>query len=90
MYMDSIMNNAINVTPENFQQVILQDSQIQVVMVEFWAAGYEPSHQSAPVFVTVAAKLSRTLIHARVDCHQQLAIAGQFCLQHLPPALLVN
>ena len=49
MYTDSFMNNVIDITPENFQQVILQDSQTQVVMVEFWAEGYEPSQQLAPV-----------------------------------------
>jgi putative thioredoxin len=34
------MNNIIDITSENFQQVILQDSQTQLVMVEFWAGGY--------------------------------------------------
>jgi putative thioredoxin len=52
------MNNVVDITPENFQQVILQDSQSQVVMVEFWAEGYEPSQQLAPVLANVAAKFS--------------------------------
>jgi putative thioredoxin len=89
-YTDSIMNNAINVTPENFQQVILQDSITQVVMVEFWAEGYEPSQQLAPVLVNVAAKFSGHLIHARVDCQQQQEIAGQFGVQNLPTVILVK
>ena len=90
MYMDSIMNNVINITPENFQQVILQDSQTQVVMVEFWAEGYEPSQQLAPVLIDVAAKFSDYLIHARVDCQQQQEIAGQFGVQNLPTVILVK
>ena len=90
MYMDSIMNNVINITPENFQQVILQDSQTQVVMVEFWAEGYEPSQQLAPVLVNVAAKFSGNLIHARVDCQKQQEIAGQFGVQNLPTVILVK
>ena len=84
------MNNVINITPENFQQVILQDSQTQVVMVEFWAEGYEPSQQLAPVLVNVAAKFSGNLIHARVDCQQQQEIAGQFGVQNLPTVILVK
>ncbi|MEP2603588.1 MAG: thioredoxin domain-containing protein, partial [Paraglaciecola sp.] len=56
--MDTNMNSVINITPENFQQVILQDSQTNVVMVEFWAEGYEPSQQLAPVLQNVAAKFS--------------------------------
>ena len=90
MYTDSFMNNVIDITPENFQQVILQDSQTQVVMVEFWAEGYEPSQQLAPVLVNVAAKFSGNLIHARVDCQVQQEIAGQFGVQNLPTVILVK
>jgi putative thioredoxin len=84
------MNNVVDITPENFQQVILQDSQTQVVMVEFWAEGYEPSQQLAPILVNVAAKFSGHLIHARVDCQQQQEIAGQFGVQNLPTVILVK
>ena len=84
------MNNAINITPENFQQVILQDSQTHVVMVEFWAEGYEPSQQLAPIIANVAAKFGDNLIHARVDCQQQQEIAGQFGVQNLPTVILVK
>ncbi|MGS2721148.1 tetratricopeptide repeat protein [Paraglaciecola aestuariivivens] len=84
------MHNHIDITPENFQQVILQDSQSQVVMVEFWAEGFEPSQQLAPVLANVAAKFSQHLIHARVDCQHQQEIAGQFGVQNLPTVILVK
>ena len=84
------MQNVIDITPENFQQVILQDSQSQVVMVEFWAEGYEPSQQLAPILANVAAKFNGDLIHARVDCQQQQEIAGQFGVQSLPTVILVK
>lgn len=84
------MNNVVDITPENFQQVILQDSQTQVVMVEFWADGYEPSQQLAPIIANVAAKFSGNLLHARVDCQQQQEIAAQFGVQNLPTVILVK
>lgn len=84
------MHNFIDITPENFQQVILQESQTKVVMVEFWAEGYEPSQQLAPVLQNVAAKFSDSLIHARVDCQAQQEIAGQFGVQNLPTVILVK
>jgi putative thioredoxin len=87
---DQNMNNVVDITPENFQQVILQDSQSKVVMVEFWADGYEPSQQLAPVLSNVAAKFGDNLIHARVDCQQQQEIAGQFGVQNLPTVILVK
>ncbi|MFT6778037.1 MAG: putative thioredoxin [Paraglaciecola sp.] len=84
------MNNVVDITPENFQKIIIQDSQTQVVMVEFWAKGYEPSQQLASALVNVAAKFSGHLIHARVDCQQQQEIAGQFGVQNLPTVILVK
>lgn len=84
------MNNAVNITPENFQQVILQDSQSKIVMVEFWAQGYEPSDALAPTISAVAAKFPDSLVHARVDCQQQQEIASQFGVQGLPTVILVK
>ncbi|MDU0353672.1 tetratricopeptide repeat protein [Paraglaciecola aquimarina] len=84
------MNNIVNITPENFQQVILQDSQSKIVMVEFWAEGYEPSDAIAPLIAKVATRFSDNLIHARVDCQQQQEIAGQFGVQGLPTVILVK
>lgn len=84
------MNNVVNITPENFQQVILQDSQSKIVMVEFWAEGYEPSDALAPTIANVAAKYADNLVHARVDCQQQQEIAGQFGVQGLPTVILVK
>ena len=50
----SEMQNSVNITIDNFQQVILQDSTTQLVMLEFWAQGYEPSEQLAPVLQAIA------------------------------------
>lgn len=84
------MNNIINVTPENFQQVILQDSQTHIVMVEFWAEGHEPSDLLAPVLANIANRFSGNLIHARVNVQQQQEIASQFGIQGLPTVILVK
>jgi putative thioredoxin len=84
------MQNIVDITPENFQQVILQDSQSKIVMVEFWAEGYEPSQQLAPLLQALAAPHSEAMTHARVDCQQQQEIAGQFGVQGLPTVILVK
>jgi putative thioredoxin len=84
------MHNIIDITVENFQQVIINESQNKIVMVEFWAEGYEPSQQLAPVLQTLAASHSDAMIHARVDCQQQQEIAGQFGVQNLPTVILVK
>jgi putative thioredoxin len=84
------MQNSVNITVENFQQVILQDSQSKLVMLEFWAEGYEPSQELAPVLQTLASVHGENLIHARVDCQTQQEIAGQFGVRNLPTVMLIK
>lgn len=81
---------SININLDNFQQVILHDSQQKIVMVEFWAQGYEPSDQLAPVLATLASQYSEHLTHARVDVQQEQQIAAQFGVQALPTVILVK
>lgn len=84
------MQNIINITLENFQQVILQDSQAKLVMLEFWAQGYEPSDELAPVLQSIAGRYGQNLIHARVDCQTQQEIAGQFGVRSIPTVMLIK
>jgi putative thioredoxin len=84
------MQNSVNITVENFQQVILQDSQTKLVMLEFWAEGYEPSQELAPVLETLAREYGENLIHARVDCQAQQEIAGQFGVRNLPTVMVIK
>jgi putative thioredoxin len=84
------MEHIVDITMENFQEVVLQGSQNKIVMVEFWAEGYEPSQLLAPVLQTLAAVHSDYMLHARVDCQQQQEIAGQFGVQGLPTVILVK
>ncbi|WP_158771865.1 tetratricopeptide repeat protein [Paraglaciecola sp. L1A13] len=84
------MQNSVDITIENFQQVILQDSTTQLVMLEFWAQGYEPSEQLAPVLQAIAHKQGANLLHARVDCQAQPDITAQFGVQNLPTVMLIK
>ncbi|MFQ3235922.1 MAG: putative thioredoxin [Paraglaciecola sp.] len=84
------MQNSVNITVENFQQVILQDSQKKLVMLEFWAEGYEPSQELAPVLQNLASVYGENLIHARVDCQAQQEIAGQFGVRNLPTVMVIK
>jgi putative thioredoxin len=84
------MEHIVDITMENFQEVVLQGSQSKIVMVEFWAEGYEPSQILAPVLQALASVHSDAMTHARVDCQQQQEIAGQFGVQSLPTVILVK
>jgi putative thioredoxin len=84
------MHNSVDISIENFQQVILQESANKLVMVEFWAQGYEPSEQLAPVLQAIASKQGENLLHARVDCQAQPDITAQFGVQNLPTVMLIK
>lgn len=84
------MHSSVDISIENFQQVILQESANKLVMVEFWAQGYEPSEQLAPVLQTIASKQGENLLHARVDCQAQPDITAQFGVQNLPTVMLIK
>jgi putative thioredoxin len=84
------MNTSLNITLENFQQVIVQDSQEKLVMIEFWAEGHAPSQEIAPVLANIANRYPDTLLHARVDCQAQPEIVQQFGVRGLPTVILVK
>jgi putative thioredoxin len=88
--METRMQQSIDVNLENFQQVMLTESKEKVVMVEFWAEGYAPSAEMAPVLAKLASHYADSLLHARVDCQTQPEIAQQFGVRGLPTVILVK
>ena len=84
------MNSSVDITLENFQQVIIHDSQQSLVMIEFWAEGYAPSQEIAPILLKIARQYPDSLIHARVDCQAQPEIVQQFGVRGLPTVILVK
>lgn len=84
------MENIVNITPENFEQVIIEASKEKLVLVDFWAEWCEPCKSITPVLETVAAKHPNDLILAKVNCDEQQAISMQFGVRNLPTIILVK
>lgn len=84
------MQNIIDITLENFQQVILQESQNKIVMVDFWAEWCEPCKDLTPVLEKLAGEYSDKMLLAKVDCEAQQEIAAQFGVRSLPTVILVK
>jgi len=82
--------NQIDITLENFQQVILEESKSKVVMIQFWAPWSEPCGELAPVLQHIAVEYRHDLLLARVNCDEQADIAGQFGVKGLPTVILVK
>lgn len=81
--------NAIELTLENFQQVVLEDSKEKIIVVAFWA---EQVPESIELRDKLAARTANNthVIFASVDCQVQQQIAMQFGIQGLPTAILVK
>ena len=83
-------SNILEVTAENFRQVLLEQPPEQLVMVELWSARSEASVSLTPVLAQLAQEYASQLILARVDCDQQPQLAMQFGVQSIPTVALLK
>ncbi|TKB47383.1 tetratricopeptide repeat protein [Thalassotalea mangrovi] len=80
----------IHVTPENFQQLMFEDSKQKLVLVVFWADQIPESVQMRDALAARLAGKEQAITFAGVDCQQQQQIAAQFGIQSLPTAVVVK
>ena len=90
MLPEAAQTTVLDITLENFQQVILEDSKTKIVMVQFWAPWSEPCTELSPILQGIASEYSENLLYARVNCDEQQEIAGQFGVRGLPTVILVK
>lgn len=88
--MENIASNIIELTLENFQDVVVQQSHEKLVIVDFWAEWCEPCKDLMPILKKLAGENADTLILATVDCDKQQEIAAQFGVRNLPTVMLVK
>lgn len=84
------MSNIVQLTVENFQQVILEQSKSSLVLVDFWAEQVPDSIELKNKLETVAAQRSNDFVLALVDCQADQQIAMQFGIQGLPTAIFIK
>ncbi len=88
-HMDTF-DNIVTMTPDNFQQLMLETSKEKLVLVDFWADWCEPCKNLAPVLEKIANEMSGQLVLAKVDCDEQQSIAMQFGVRNLPTVVIVK
>lgn len=92
--MDNLVANSsatiVDITVENFQQVILEDSKEKLVLIDFWAPWCEPCKDLFPILEKLAGEYSEHLILAKVDCESQQEVAAQFGIRNLPTVMVVQ
>lgn len=80
----------IDINLENFQQIILEGSMQQPVLVNFWGESCAPCKVLTPVLHKLAEEFQGQFILAKVNTDEQPELAQQFQVQSVPTVLLVN
>ena len=92
--MDNLVANPaatiVDITIENFQQIIVEASQEKLVLIDFWADWCEPCKDLMPILEKLAGEYAQHMILAKVDCEAQQEVAGQFGIRSLPTVMVVQ
>ena len=76
------------VTQKNFAQVVLQGSQQQPVLVDFWADWCQPCRMLMPILGNLAEQYNGQFILAKVNSDQNQELAAQYGVRSLPTVKL--
>ena len=82
------MSKPIHVTDANFQQEVINGSNTQPVLVDFWAGWCGPCRALAPTIEQIAQEQAGQLKVVKVDVDSNPQWAGQFGVFSIPTMLL--
>ena len=78
----------IDLTLENFEQVVLRDSQQTPVLIDFWASWCQPCQILMPLLSQLAEEYQGKFILAKLNTEEQQEIAAQFGIRTIPTVKL--
>lgn len=80
----------VEVTRENAQRVLIEESLTRPVLIDFWAEWCSPCKMLLPILDKLVREYDGQVLLAKVNCDEQQAIAGQFGVRSLPTVLLMK
>ena len=78
-----------NVSVQDFQSIVIDNSLKQPVLVDFWADWCEPCKAIMPILEKLVDEYAGKLILARVDTEQEKELAAHFQIKSLPTMKLI-
>ncbi|WP_457669944.1 thioredoxin [Thiolapillus sp.] len=74
----------IEITQDNYQSAVIEQSQKVPVLVDFWASWCQPCQMLMPVLAKLAEQYQGKFILAKINTEEQQALAGQFGIRSIP------
>lgn len=78
----------IDITAENFQQIVIDGSHEVPVLVDFWANWCQPCKILMPLLAQMANEYQGKFVLAKVNTEEQQAVAAQFGIRSIPTCKL--
>lgn len=78
----------VDVTLENFEQVVIQGSFKKPVIIDFWATWCEHCKTLTPLLEQIVTSYQGELVLAKIDCDEEQQIVAQFGVRSLPTVVL--
>ncbi|MFD9686526.1 thioredoxin family protein [Kitasatospora sp. NPDC059088] len=83
------MSNTVELTKENFDDIVPGPEGKDFVLIDFWAGWCGPCRQFSPVYEKAAARHS-DLVFAKVDTEAQQELAAAFGIQSIPTLAIIR
>ena len=83
-------NTIVAVTADNFQHIMVEQSQQQLVVLDFWAQWSEPSKALSPILEKLALEYAGQFLLGKVNTDEQQALVAQFGVRSLPAVVFVK
>ncbi len=82
--------NVIDITLENAQQYVIDESFKRPVLVDFWADWCGPCKTLMPLLEKLAQEYNGEFLLARINADEQQTLASQFQVRSLPTVMLIK
>lgn len=80
----------VEVTPDNAQQILIDESFQRPVVIDFWADWCEPCKVLMPLLEKLANEYAGAFLLAKLNCDQYQMIAQQFGVRSLPTVAVMK
>lgn len=80
--------NIPSVTDNSFEAEVIQASQAQPVLVDFWADWCRPCHMLAPTVAEIALEYAGRLKVVKLNVDENMNAAGRFNIRGIPTLLI--